>query len=71
LRLLAEDDAYSRGSRAPHHNESFPPERSHERILAFAKSLKKDRNMIRQMKLETHKELLKVIDETIASLAYE
>jgi enoyl-CoA hydratase/carnithine racemase len=38
-------------------------------VLAFAKSLKKDRNMIRQMKLETHKELLVVIDETIASLS--
>jgi enoyl-CoA hydratase/carnithine racemase len=36
--------------------------------LAFAKTLKKDRDMIRQMKLETHKELLAVIDETISSL---
>ena len=38
-------------------------------VLAFAKPLKKDRDMIRQMKLETHKELLAVIDETISSLS--
>lgn len=37
--------------------------------LAFAKNLKKDRDMIRQMKLETHRELLAVIDETMSSLA--
>ncbi|RJP23283.1 MAG: enoyl-CoA hydratase/isomerase family protein [Candidatus Abyssobacteria bacterium SURF_5] len=36
--------------------------------LAFAKPLKKDRDMIRQLKLETHKELLSVIDETVSSL---
>jgi len=38
-------------------------------VLAFARTLKKDRDMIRQMKLETHKELLAVIDETISSLS--
>ena len=38
-------------------------------VLAFARTLKKDRGMIRQMKLETHKELLAVIDETISSLS--
>jgi enoyl-CoA hydratase/carnithine racemase len=37
--------------------------------LAFAKTLRKDRGMILQMKLETHKELLGVIDETISSLS--
>ncbi|RJP65278.1 MAG: enoyl-CoA hydratase/isomerase family protein [Candidatus Abyssobacteria bacterium SURF_17] len=38
-------------------------------VLAFAKTLKKDRDMIRQMKLETHKEALAVIDQTISSLS--
>ncbi len=38
-------------------------------VLAFAKPLKKDRDMIRQMKLDTHKELLAVIDETISALS--
>ncbi|GAB4339606.1 MAG: enoyl-CoA hydratase-related protein [Candidatus Abyssubacteria bacterium] len=38
-------------------------------VLSFAKNLKKDRSMIRQMKLDTHKELLAVIDETILSLS--
>jgi enoyl-CoA hydratase/carnithine racemase len=37
-------------------------------VLAFAKTLQKDRSLIRQMKLDTHKELLAVIDETISSL---
>jgi enoyl-CoA hydratase/carnithine racemase len=36
--------------------------------LAFAKTLNKDREMIRQLKLDTHKELLAVIDETVSSL---
>ena len=36
--------------------------------LAFAKTLNKDRDLIRQMKMETHKEILAVIDETISSL---
>ena len=38
-------------------------------VLAFAKTLKKDRNMIQQLKLDTHKGLLATIDETIASLS--
>lgn len=38
-------------------------------VLAFAKPLKKDREMIRQLKLDTHKELLSVIDEAISSLS--
>ena len=37
--------------------------------LAFAKTLTKDREMIRQLKLDTHKELIAVIDETISSLS--
>ena len=37
-------------------------------VLAFAKTLNKDRELIRKMKLETHKEILTVIDETISSL---
>ena len=36
--------------------------------FAFAKTLNKDRDLIRQMKMETHKESLAVIDETISSL---
>lgn len=36
--------------------------------LAFAKSINKDRKIIREMKLQTHQELLRVIDEGIASL---
>jgi len=38
-------------------------------VLAFAKPLRKDRGLIREMKLETHKELLATIDETISSLS--
>ncbi len=38
-------------------------------VLAFAKSLNKDRELIRKLKLDTHKDLLKVIDETISSLS--
>ena len=38
-------------------------------VLAFAKTLNKDRELIRKMKLETHKEILTVIDETISSLS--
>ncbi|MBC8457132.1 MAG: enoyl-CoA hydratase/isomerase family protein [Deltaproteobacteria bacterium] len=37
--------------------------------LAFAKTLNKDRELIRRMKMETHKEILAVIDGTISSLA--
>jgi enoyl-CoA hydratase/carnithine racemase len=35
--------------------------------LVFAKTLKKDRDLIGRMKMETHKETVAVIDETIAS----
>ena len=38
-------------------------------VLAFAKTLNKDRELIRKMKLETHMETLKIIDETISSLS--
>ncbi|RJP26912.1 MAG: enoyl-CoA hydratase/isomerase family protein [Candidatus Abyssobacteria bacterium SURF_5] len=38
-------------------------------VLAFANPLKKSREMIGQMKLDTHKELLAVIDDTISSLS--
>lgn len=38
-------------------------------VLTFAKGLNKDRDIIRKMKLETHKHTLAVIDETIASLS--
>jgi len=38
-------------------------------VLAFAKTLNKDRELIRKMKMETHKEILAVIDETISSLS--
>ncbi len=38
-------------------------------VLAFAKTLKKDRSMIQQLKLDTHKELIAVIDGTISSLS--
>jgi enoyl-CoA hydratase/carnithine racemase len=38
-------------------------------VLAFAKTLNKDRDLIRRMKLETHKEIIAIIDETISSLA--
>ena len=37
-------------------------------VLAFARTLHKDRGLIRQLKLDTHKELLAVIDETVSSL---
>ncbi|NVM25789.1 MAG: enoyl-CoA hydratase/isomerase family protein [Desulfobacterales bacterium] len=38
-------------------------------VLAFAKTLNKDRELIRKMKMETHKEILAVIDESILSLS--
>jgi enoyl-CoA hydratase/carnithine racemase len=38
-------------------------------VLAFAKTLNKDRDLIRRMKMETHKEILAVIDGTISSLS--
>ena len=38
-------------------------------VLVFAKTLNKDRAMIQKMKLETHKEILTTIDETISSLS--
>jgi len=38
-------------------------------VLTFAKTLNKDRELIRKMKLETHKETLQIIDETISSLS--
>ena len=38
-------------------------------VLAFAKTLNKDRELIRKMKMETHKEILAVIDESISSLS--
>ncbi|MBW2091266.1 MAG: enoyl-CoA hydratase/isomerase family protein [Deltaproteobacteria bacterium] len=38
-------------------------------VLAFAKTLNKDRELIRRMKIETHKEILAIIDETISSLS--
>jgi enoyl-CoA hydratase/carnithine racemase len=37
-------------------------------VLAFAKTLNKDRKMIQKMKLETHKEILTTIDETVSLL---
>jgi len=37
-------------------------------VLAFAKTLNKDGELIRRMKLETHQELIGVIDESISSL---
>jgi enoyl-CoA hydratase/carnithine racemase len=40
-----------------------------DEVLTFAKALNKDRQLIRKMKLETHKSTLAVIDETIASLS--
>jgi enoyl-CoA hydratase/carnithine racemase len=39
-----------------------------DEALGFAKSLNKGRDIIRKMKLETHKEIIAVIDETVASL---
>ena len=38
-------------------------------VLAFASTLNKDREVIRQMKSETHREILATIDETISSLS--
>ncbi|MBW2062706.1 MAG: enoyl-CoA hydratase/isomerase family protein [Deltaproteobacteria bacterium] len=37
--------------------------------LAFAKTLNKDRELIRKMKKETHKEIIAVIDERITSVS--
>jgi enoyl-CoA hydratase/carnithine racemase len=38
-------------------------------VLAFAKTLNKDGDLIRRMKMETHEDILAVIDGTISSLA--
>ncbi len=38
-------------------------------VLVFAKTLNKDRKMIQKMKLETHKEILTTIDETVSLLS--
>jgi len=40
-----------------------------DEVLAFARTLNKDREMIRKMKMETHKEIVTIIDETISSLS--
>ncbi|MBW1709046.1 MAG: enoyl-CoA hydratase/isomerase family protein [Deltaproteobacteria bacterium] len=40
-----------------------------DETLAFAKTLNKDKELIRKMKIETHQETLAVIDETISSLS--
>ena len=37
--------------------------------LAFAKTLNKEREMIRQLKLDMHKDLIAVIDETVSDLS--
>jgi enoyl-CoA hydratase/carnithine racemase len=36
-------------------------------VLAFAKTLTKDKDLIRRMKLETHQDLIGIIDKTIAA----
>lgn len=38
-------------------------------VLAFAKTLNKDRELIRKMKMETHEEIIAVIDESISTLS--
>ena len=40
-----------------------------DEVLAFARTLNKGREMIRKMKLETHKEIVTIIDESISSLS--
>lgn len=35
--------------------------------ISFAKTQNKDREILRQMKLETHEQLLKIIDDTISA----
>lgn len=40
-----------------------------DEVLAFAKTLNKDRELIGKMKMETHKESLAIIDETISALS--
>ena len=40
-----------------------------DEVLAFAKTLNKDRELIGKMKMETHKASLAIIDETISSLS--
>jgi len=40
-----------------------------DEVMAYAKSLKKDRELIERMKTATHKESLATIDEVIASLS--
>lgn len=39
--------------------------------MAFAKKMNKDRNLIRQMKLDTHKHTIDIIDKRVASLHQE
>lgn len=40
-----------------------------QEVLTFAKTLNKDRELIRKMKIETHKQTLAIIDEAISSLS--
>ncbi len=40
-----------------------------EETMAYAKTLKKDRDLIRGMKLETHEELIGILDKVIADLS--
>ena len=40
-----------------------------DEVLAFARTLNKNREMIRKMKMETHKVIVTIIDETISSLS--
>jgi len=54
-----------------HHiaRKAAPMDNLMDEVLAFARTLNKDRELIRKMKLETHKETLNIIDETISSLS--
>ncbi len=49
--------------------KAYPLEELMKGVLAFARSLNKDRELIRKMKQETHRETLAVINETLSALS--
>jgi len=48
--------------------KACPREDLMKEVLAFAKPLNKDRELIRKMKQEVHREILAIIDDTLSSL---
>jgi enoyl-CoA hydratase/carnithine racemase len=41
-----------------------------DEVLAFARTVNKDGNLIQKMKIETHKDIIEIIDKTVESLSH-